>query len=137
MNNQQLTSWFHRQTSRSGAMTSALMMLAKNLCDVGRAPRRIEPFKYYMRQSPYKEKINEVYQERWPGANLEANFRLWFHTTIAKELFEAEDDATKERMAKEAEESYEEDFAAYQELAHADKIAVSKLETFGDLAKNM
>jgi hypothetical protein len=118
-------------------MNATLALLVKNVCDVGRPPQRVETHKHYMRTSPYKEKIAAMFDERWPTANLEPNFRLWYRTTLAKQLFEAEDEEIRNKITMEAEAEYEENIKAYKELMSADRIATSKVEEFGDLAKHM
>ncbi|THU87795.1 hypothetical protein K435DRAFT_866935 [Dendrothele bispora CBS 962.96] len=124
-----------RQKSSSNA--SVFSGLLKQICNVGRPPRLTEPYKYYMSQPEYKDRVAEIYESRWKKADLDPKYRLWFHTQVAKEVFEGESAELRERIETEAKREHEKDLAAYKQLMNGDKIAITKLEEFGDLAKEI
>jgi hypothetical protein len=90
---------------------------------IGTPPRAITPFKFYQSHPEFKPRIDEVYTERY--GNEKARFRLSEHTSIAKELFDAESDEVKARIMKEAEEEHSANMNRYNELLTLDKFDTS------------
>ncbi|THU85771.1 hypothetical protein K435DRAFT_868970 [Dendrothele bispora CBS 962.96] len=90
-----------------------------------------------MSKPEYKERVAEIYESRWKKADLDPKYQLWFHTQVAKEVFKGESAELRERIETEAKREHEKDLAAYKQLMNGDKIAITKLEEFGDLAKEI
>ncbi len=71
------------------------------------APRKLAVWQLYM--SKKSERIAELFDERWPTANLPEKDRLKFRGEIARELLEGESDEYRKVLEEEVNSLHEQD----------------------------
>ena len=62
----------------------------------------------------FANKVDVVYNERWPVANHGDAGRLAFRTAIAHELWDAEDESYRKDIERERDQEHENDLRAYR-----------------------
>ena len=88
------------------------MKLLKNTADSAPPPHKRPAFQYYMHK--FANKVDVVYNERWPVANHGDAGRLAFRTAIAHELWDAEDESYRKDIERERDQEHENDLRAYR-----------------------
>lgn len=75
------------------------------------SPRKLAIWQLYM--SKNSEKINEIFQERWPTLGLPGKDKLKVRGEIARELLEKEDDDYRKALQEEVEKMHQADIDEY------------------------
>ncbi|KAK7015173.1 SERTA domain-containing protein 3 [Paramarasmius palmivorus] len=83
--------------------------------DLGPAPRHVPDHKIYQGQDEFKDKIKEKITEEF-GKDDDEDFRLAHSIDVAKDLFNDEDNETKQRVHEKAEQVYQARREAYEKL---------------------
>ena len=61
------------------------------------------------------QKINDVFNERWPTCGREDSHKVTFRGEIARELFAEENETFRDKICEEVEELHKRDIEAYAE----------------------
>ena len=96
------------------------MKYLKDAADPAPPPHKRPTFQYYMHK--VADKVDAIYNDRWPLANRDDDGRLAFRTVIARELWEAEDESFRKVIVRERDQEHESDLRAY----HAQQEALTR-----------
>ncbi|KAJ7094433.1 hypothetical protein B0H15DRAFT_946850 [Mycena belliarum] len=109
-----LKSWYnHRRTALGMEYNPFTNWLARLRRPVDKMPKRIADYQFYMQHADYKAAVNATFEDRhWDAPRSE---RLSLRCAIAREKFEAEPQAVKDRMRHEAMEELQEELARWKD----------------------
>ena len=68
-----------------------------------------------MKESGPKEKIDAIFEEKWPSADLSDEYKLDFRAKIAQDKLNSETEEYRAVLKKQAEEAFEEKMKQYQQ----------------------
>jgi hypothetical protein len=93
-----------RDASNDSSFSTWLMQLRK---PVGRAPRVLPAYKFYMAHEDYESKVDSQFDIEWPAAGLPKSHQLDFRCKVAKRLFDDEPLDVQTKMEADAKAAYE------------------------------
>ncbi|THU87691.1 hypothetical protein K435DRAFT_867016 [Dendrothele bispora CBS 962.96] len=96
---------------------------------VGSAPRLFTDYKYYQKHPEHREKIDESFQEKYgkTKGNWKPNL-LSTHVSVAKNMFDNENDKVKKKMRQGAKEEYEKELEAWKKKSKGSVFDMSDPE---------
>ncbi|KAK7434804.1 hypothetical protein VKT23_019991 [Stygiomarasmius scandens] len=136
----QIMNWFsNAQNCAKKVEDTNWAAILTNLTIKQGAPRHIPAFRYYMRQEPYKTKVNEKFTETY-GDGYDDDKRVSLLCTTVMQVFQAEDQEVKTKMENIAEEDYREkkekyDRAMNGEVFYDEEWVEARRKAFGPVFK--
>ena len=116
---QQLKGWFIRHKAsqkRVSPKSSPYYAWLKTLQKPGPKPRILPLWQTYMKTPEVKERIEQIFAERWPDAGMDDKYTLDFRAKIAQELLQLETDERRAELAKQAEEEWHEKMQKHESV---------------------
>ncbi|KAJ3752647.1 hypothetical protein EV360DRAFT_75171, partial [Lentinula raphanica] len=134
----ELQNWVHCQSQRSAKQESGKAFMAiSNQMSKGTkgAPRRKPNYKHFMSHPDHKADFLAYYDEKTEGNRPPKSQRMAVQCSLAKELYDAQPDEVKVKIALENAESYSEQFKAFKKLLSSQGFSLDTVDELTDADK--
>ncbi|KAJ3816944.1 hypothetical protein F5880DRAFT_1512196, partial [Lentinula raphanica] len=134
----EILNWVHRQSQRSAKQEKGKTFVAiSNQMSKGTrgAPRRKPNYKHFMSHPDHKAEFLAYYEEKTEGDRPSKSQRMAVQCRLAQELYEAQSEEVKVKIALENAESYSERFKAFKKLLSGQGFTLDAVDELTDAEK--
>ncbi|KAJ3969874.1 hypothetical protein EV361DRAFT_322282 [Lentinula raphanica] len=134
----ELLNWVHRQVQKSAHKEKgkAFVAISNQLSKGTRGvPRRKPHYKHFMSHPDHKSDFQAYYEQKTAADPPKKSQRMAVQCQIAKELYDAQPDDVKTKIALENAETYSERFSAFKKLLSGQGFSLETVDQLTDAEK--